>query len=945
MKTLSAVLDKLKDFASQGHPHLEIELRYRLRTKTNEMGVSLSMFNRIKDGVMDLAWTMNKTKDIIYSSWRETTVYDDMGLEDYKYYTSKVQLYSEKYPDLHAKLSVAAERVKDTPPPDLGNPSAERNKTRWSAVIQPGFRLDLTEVTGGEKPVYELELEIIPEPDIISNVPNLPQAAEHVLEMLLNTREIYTEAERMDTVKSLNSLISTGKKGNAADLSILHQPRNLKIKDMVIGGLIPGSSRGVSYTVTKKADGTRGVLLIDKTGLYIFGKDSYPSKILGRKTALGVKIMDRLSEWYNTVFEGEVITKTKDPEYTNLSIYFLIYDTLAYKSSSAVRKKGHTARIAMAKEFETYTRGLAYGEGRVLKNKGYLFETKEFRPFTTVSMFYAEVNYVLSKESVYYDDGLIFTPDNVSYEQSVSKKPLGVRSLASDPETLKWKPPEQLTIDFSIGHVATENGPKIQIYSGYSPTWTDRRKQLLDKAYDGITQEPVLFVGTLDHPIDPKVDVQETPLLTYSPDGTVIEFVWKNNRGQLPSLSGATGQFQALRTRYDKAFPNALDVAIDVWKDIMSPLTESVITGKSFGLMFRYHNREKEALFMKTKGARYLLDIGSGRGGDVRKWVKAGYTHVLCVEPNEENRLELSRRLASTSLEYKILATTGQDTGVIVDAVKSTFPGGKVNTISYMLSLSFFFDTPESIQSIGTLCGECLLPSGRLIAFTIDGEKTKTLFNTTGQYTQYNDTRVSSMTMIDFELTGNKVYINIPNSIVTKQVEYLVDIPKLGETLASHGMVLELELPTTGNKFMTSEENTMTELYTSLMYTKHSAIPVGYDQLTSVFNSGISGFVYGNEPSKRNRVLTIYTKDGNVYTTEISILSDGTLGRPVKEVSYEGLEILQTKGLIAEVIKEPDNQEQVGEGNSRLLLILNGLEPVEVVCRYNQEDGTMYKSV
>ena len=56
---------------------------------------------------------------------------------------------------------------------------------------------------------------------------------------------------------------------------------------------------------------------------------------------------------------------------------------------------------------------------------------------------------------------------------------------------------------------------------------------------------------------------------------------------------------------------------------------------------------------------------------NVRKWFNSEFTHIICVEPSDVNRIELKSRLDEanrervnqrlSTIQYEIIATTGQD--------------------------------------------------------------------------------------------------------------------------------------------------------------------------------------------------------------------------------------------------------------------------------------------
>ena len=257
------------------------------------------------------------------------------------------------------------------------------------------------------------------------------------------------------------------------------------------------------------------------------------------------------------------------------------------------------------------------------------------------------------------------------------------RKLSRYPDIVKWKPPNQWTIDFEINHVASPEGGYVELLSGIGQNQTVR------------------FDGTPRYPFNPQTMILSSEDLAGSPTGTIIEFQWNTAEEKLEVARTVSGE---PKIRFDKTKPNRIEIAKDVWEDIHLPTDEATMRGSRFSLVFRYHNRVKWDLFSYiAKGlpridginikSRTLLSIGSGKGGDANKWESSGFTHVICVEPNEENRLELQRRLASTNLQYQIIPTTGQDVDEIVRQVREFAPSQKVETVSYMLSLSFFFDS------------------------------------------------------------------------------------------------------------------------------------------------------------------------------------------------------------------------------------------------------------
>lgn len=843
---------RIKDYLGSGFKNLEIEIRFGDFGTKFVPGVPVKAFSRFRKFLQSKYYaTYSYTTDYYYDNIRYTIEYNTQGVPQRIYQIVKTKIEKMDVPNYWFRISVATEDTTDAHVPDERiSPTLIRNKRRWSFIIKQGFRVDLTEVKSlGSETVHEVEIEILPP----YNVDGIGAIIKQVLGKILDSPIIYDNNEKQDVMKNTNIYLGTGSSVWSVNPNVLIQPRNLKIPDLSVGGIVPHDSKGVFYTATIKADGIRKLLVIHKSRIYLL----YGNEIM----KLPAPAMD-LSLLNGSVFECEYIPKENSP------YYILIYDTLVYQGYST-RSEFHSERLAFGKELI-----------KLVADPKLHLEVKEFVLISTVADLFTSSNIILGKDYPFVTDGVIYTPYNYHYDSSVNRIPISERSLVIYPDVVKWKPPPQLTIDFSVRNI----GSRIELLSNV-------KRKLIPFSIDGISPS-VLTVKELLTSTDNSVfefswnpDQQKFVMIRprsdqYYPDwldvavgklksGMTINFAIRNVASHIELLSSTNSvpfhtspgvlpdvlivpelleasdrsvfefswdtiqkKFIMIKPRNDKDYPNRLDVAIDNWKAIQNPIDELTIRGQKFSLSFRYHNREKRELFMSvgktlTGTTRTLLDIGSGRGGDVSKWVKAGFTHIICVEPNEEHQIELKRRLDSVGgLNYIIIdhTITGQDYQTIIREVKNFAPNGKIDTISYMLSLSFFFDRSESLFSIIYLVNELLVRGGYFIALTIDGRYVLQYFNNPNNYIETSGTRKANMSLIDFELRPPQVYINIPNSIVTDQLEYLTNIPELQSLLSQSkvgnvpvGMKLMSEWITDREPFLQKEEIEYVKLFTAFV--------------------------------------------------------------------------------------------------------------------------------
>lgn len=789
--------------------NIEIEIRFKFNKK--DFGVPGRTFARLRNDSMKLQpkYSFSDTRDEYFNDveGRFTTVYGENRVIKEQHHMMKTRLKDFDFPQYYFRVGMSREDIDNLSRPNEPA-SLIRDKKRWSfSLANNNYRLDLTEVTSFKPPnyrdgetIYEVELEIVQ--NKLENLRTLDTMVKIILGRMLGTRILYDAQERSELIDRINTyLASITRIKDEIDIGPLAQVRNLKFHDMVQEGLLPTKTRDIRYTATIKADGIRRLLVIDPMGVYLVYPPGDVNKIFGAQQA------NELAQWHGTVMEGELIpsdrlSKDAPEHYREAKLRIHLYDTICIAGSTEIRKFPHMTRLEYIDKLLPVFSKLA--------NNGYLFYRKEFLKFQTAPEFYQQINLALDSTYPFLTDGLIFTPDNYGYDNESNQK---TPDLTKNPDLVKWKPPQKITIDFQIRHVVDSSGNYVELLA--------------------IQKGELIPFTALN--FNTRNNVELNDLVRTAPNGSIIEFEWVG------------GKFRGIGIRYDKITPNSIRVARDNWKDIHDPIEEKVIRGRVFKLVYKHHNRIKKSLFQYVgeqtalsaiPGAgRTLLDIGSGRGGDVSKWKDAGFTHVIAVEPDEENRKSLVSRLEalnqqetdpSKRLQYRILPVGGQDTAEIIRVVREFAPKKRVDVISYMLSLSFFFKNVEMLNSIRVLASETLDRGGHFIAFTVDGRPLWQLFQTPGYYTEVNQIRKANMKMIDLELRppndtekSYHVFINIPESIVTNQIEYLTNLPELEKMFTQIGISKIREEQATGQDFLTQEESLFTYLYTSLVYVKN----------------------------------------------------------------------------------------------------------------------------
>lgn len=814
--------------------NVEIEIRFgEFRGRDFKGGISWRAYERINNYFSNppngkpLISTRTKTTDYIRNvstrdsqsgipiskkSIRKTLVIptnedDEIG----EIWIEKTQLWQQVNEDYPFRVALSTE-VEIEPINEEFKPDVIRTKNRVSYLIFNGnMRLDLTMVDminedNVDSTQYELELEILN----ITALSNLQTAASVVLLLLLDTVELYTRKERNDIVNYVNDILGGWDRG-IIDHRPIVQARNLKLRDMVWGGLI--GNEYTSYTVTHKTDGIRKLLVIHRSGVWLVMAPSEINKVTSQSY--------RQLEGY--ILDGEYVPNDGSHRiYKNgapiCRIWYNTFDCLSAPfeqrgqyGDTSVQNYPHKDRMIRAQIVADY-----------LKSTVIQVITKTFREFRTAEEFFTIMSEMFAEQPnlSYKQDGFLFTPAYVMYNPHSDKYKLSQRVLTRYPDICKWKPKEQLTIDFLICPKIVNAVKTIELYSTEQIVDNDRNnrnnrsRQVRPACASNIDNTPLVrFTGTSSYPFSNEIDM-DNPLTMNVPNRTIVEYRWDYERRL----------FVPERIRHDKTKPNRNEIAIDVWEDIHDPIDENVLTGNSFRLLRKYHNRIKSELFRIASknviyGRRTLLDIGSGRGGDVRKWLL--FDKIVAVEPNDEHIVELQRRIDEAGItdRVKIVKAGGEDTEIITREVIN-FIGERVSTVSMMLSLSFFWENENKIDRLLSTILSNISQNGEFIFLTIDGSAVEQTFDPAFRTGLPLNVLKLGPATLKYDDTKNPptLDINIDNTIVQNQTEWLVYIEDLSVVLERYGFNLRYVHRADKENFLSLHEQIFTSMYTYGIY-------------------------------------------------------------------------------------------------------------------------------
>jgi hypothetical protein len=416
---------------------------------------------------------------------------------------------------------------------------------------------------------------------------------------------------------------------------ILNKPATLERKD------IPKIA--LNYTITDKADGIRHLFIIDKysTG-YLIG-NKFDIKHIFEKPISGLS---------DCIIDGEYVEMPGDePD------KYLIFDLLQYKGKSMLKKpfiermkymnmmvdlrcgcgKSHPILFNSGKRVEVKVKQFYMLKDFLDTVSGDIDIPQKIMSYPFLSVLprnnYIEVMTELwnnrTTKFPYLLDGLILTPLNGLYIPENRSfliykwkdiHTIDVRVMANKDDDLLW--------NFDVNR---KSGANADIISGYT---YDERKDLSNEITTGIT------------------------------DGLIVEFMWSSKQKQ----------FIPIRVREDKIVPNSRLTVESVIQAINDDIKVNELfdldkASLQFGDAFyqeknvnkrereqslditfkKFHNYIKNEL-IKYPGDDYnrgttLLDLSAGKGGDIHKWIHAGYKEILAVDITSTALDEFNKRV------------------------------------------------------------------------------------------------------------------------------------------------------------------------------------------------------------------------------------------------------------------------------------------------------------
>jgi ubiquinone/menaquinone biosynthesis C-methylase UbiE len=799
--------DKIKSLIKTIDKGIEFEIRFGINDGSGRFisNLGYDVHRKIKKGLKSEGnWTTERsivmTNTNSSSNYRHIKYFDDAWVPIRVEHNRKIAI--DKYDNLEygIRFSIA----KDELLPDNYEPSvSDRTKNRFryryrkSILLDSNWRLDLSKTRSFESintqdliawkdslmedenrpdegiPGYQYEIEL----EYVGKVKNYDDIYNEMLVYIAKVYEhIYNSKQEIHKQIRLNIFMNIREK-----LSARHQSHfqskpidQISIKD--IGNqVITMEMKHLSkiqteeYSVTEKTDGER-MLLYSVGGNvinFITGSNTLKTITPQKNTNLGTFLLD-----------GEFV------ELDDVSIFY-VFDVLISKNHDVTQMQ-FPKRQMMAEDIINNI---------VLPKNSKILITKKIFQEITQTTFFSKNKLVLEAKRDYDIDGLIYTPMKGNYfdpiykwkmshtvdflvkKASGTKYNLYVKATKADLNANGWKFPKNYATFFPT--IDQENA-----YHFPFPFITDNKNQDDEKWYTTeISDERVKALGI--------------------EDDIIVEFKWNASKEKWVAINTRPERTAIYKDPANKTFfGNSYMNAISIYRCIVNPLTEDMMTGKEpipsaywqtgnkelIRPMLKFHSYVKIRLYNDyCKNAESVLELGGGQSNDFKKWVNSGISHVTLIDPDPiavEEGKDRTKDVSKPSITY-IVADAAQG---IKRLLEKNSTETSYDVIVANFSIHYFTITKEQIELLIKNVREVLLPGGFFVFTTFNGEKVfsdleksnpiilsnkneKTLFSITKKYPESDKKLKHYGQMIDVFVES----IGIPHEEGLMNLKYLIE--------------------------------------------------------------------------------------------------------------------------------------------------------------------------
>lgn len=313
----------------------------------------------------------------------------------------------------------------------------------------------------------------------------------------------------------------------------------------------------------------------------------------------------------------------------------------------------------------------------------------------------------------------------------------------------------------------------------------------------------------------------------------------------------ARNSWVVVRIRLDKSAPNHVSVANNIWNQIHKPMSVSFFlshlnqgttagvagTIKSHPELRHYNNVVKRSLILKyARGT--LLDLGSGVGGDITKYLQTNIKHMVLTEPNADKMPELHSRIRNLRLDTNIKIQ------VINTSVQDLILSDSYDTVCSFFMLSFFYDSERTLDKFVDTVASRLNTNGYFIGTMIDNHRKQYDGTYDGDIEIRRNHETNNCNKSSAFKYGVKVQIKFPGCL--DQTEYESSFSELYTKLKQRGIQLIESEIFESRDYLSSDENRYVSLYRFFVFKK---MPMGVEILDYPLASPSRAVLYASDAS------------------------------------------------------------------------------------------------
>ena len=244
-----------------------------------------------------------------------------------------------------------------------------------------------------------------------------------------------------------------------------------------------------------------------------------------------------------------------------------------------------------------------------------------------------------------------------------------------------------------------------------------------------------------------------------------------------------------------------------------------------FANLRKYHNKIKKDLYDKyAKNAVSLLEIASGKGGDISKACNCNIKYVVGYDIDPVSVKEAKRRAkkrinCKTKFKYY---TSDLSSNVIISKYK-------FDVISSMFSFHYFFKNPDTFNTIITSITKNLKKGGYFIGTMFDFDAVMAFIESNKQTTYFYVKKLNvsngknNLTIAKHNLFGNEIDVYIGNTVLNKpEIEYLVPFNKFIDIMKKYNFQLIASEMFNPSGIVKGEEKQLSSLYRTFVFKYNS---------------------------------------------------------------------------------------------------------------------------